>query len=351
MMWLLFFLLWSTCQALWSVNQTKVYYDGQPFNIKAASYFGMETCTFAPHGLWVHPLTWYFDFLQLHHFNVIRLPLSEDWLIHGFDTYKPEPWAISADASLQGLFSYQILDRIVNEAYVRNMFVLFDMHRLSCTSQSHELWYSVNSDEYTVDSFFQAWKKIFDRYGDHPAFHGIDLLNEPRGVAEFGLDHSKSWNLFVEQALHTLPEKGLMYVEGVNWGHNLSGIRQYPIRGFEDRIVFSPHTYGPSVVPSASLDLTTMRAEWDEYFGFLVEEQKRCVVIGEFGGRYTNEDRFWQDAFVEYLVGLNITGVYWCLNADSDDTGGLLASDWTTPEWGKLNLVEKLQPSPSVVRW
>lgn len=346
---LLLLLLLVAVSAKWTVNNTQILYDNQPFHVKGVSFFGMETCSFAPHGLWVHALTWYLDFLQAHHFNVLRLPLSEDWLIHGFETYKPEPWSISADPSLKDLYSWQILDKFVNEAAVRNMFVLFDMHRLPCNGQSHQLWYTVDSGDYTTESFFEAWSKIYNRYSEHPAFHGIDLLNEPRGIAEWGEDHTKSWNLFVEEALHRLPNKGLVYVEGTGWGHDLSGYKQFPIRGFEDRIVFSPHTYGPSVIPSTSLDIGTLHSEWDKFFGYLVEEHKRCVVVGEFGGRYVNEDRFWQDMFVEYLLGLNITGVYWCLNANSDDTGGLLGNDWTTPEWGKLNLLDKLQPTPSQV--
>ncbi len=51
----------------------------------------------------------------------------------------------------------------------------------------------------------------------------------------------------------------------------------------------------------------------------------------------------WQNALVDYLVGKNMrSAFYWCWNADSGDTGGILNSDWTTVRTDKVNLLHKL---------
>lgn len=39
----------------------------------------------------------------------------------------------------------------------------------------------------------------------------------------------------------------------------------------------------------------------------------------------------------------------WCLNPNSGDTNGLLLDDWTTPDAGKLALLDRVQPHPSAV--
>ena len=53
---------------------------------------------------------------------------------------------------------------------------------------------------------------------------------------------------------------------------------------------------------------------------------------------------------------------YWCWNANSGDTGGLVRDDWTILEWGKLAFLTTLglrpwamdsvsQPFPASCRW
>lgn len=312
----------------WNVlNGGQPMYMNNSFLIKGSNFFGCETCDLTPHGLWVHPLTWYLDFLKDHKFNLIRLPFSQDWALHGFETFKPNPWAIGADGTISGITTLQIIDKLMDEAYKRGMFVLFDMHRLRCQDQGHELWYSIQDQTYTAETFYEAWGRVIKRWQDHPAFHGIDLLNEPRGLAQWGTDKSRSWNLFVEDAFKRLDYyDGLIYVEGVGWGRDFSGMRDFPINAPPKRIVFSPHTYGPSVAPVASMDVVSLHADWDNIFGYLIGD-KKCVVIGEFGGRYFGADRVWQDLFVNYLIDLRIPGIYWGLNPNSQDTGGLLSED------------------------
>jgi endoglucanase len=210
------------------------------------------------------------------------------------------------------------------------------------------VWYSLDDSRFTNTTFLKSWQKVIDDFGGKSHFHGIDLLNEPRGLAEWSNNPSYSWNEFVTQTVATLDYDGIYYIEGVDWGRDFSGMKDYPINGQTDRIIYSPHIYGPSVT-RGNQDITPdhLHALWDDEFGYLVNE-KRAVVIGEFGGLYNGADKEWQDTFVEYLKYLRIPGIYWSLNPDSADTGGLLLDDWTTPDTGKLKLLAHLQPYPTI---
>lgn len=333
-----------------SISGALTYKNETLFSIKGVNWFGFETCDYVVHGLWKHPLTWWLDFLQKYRFNVIRLPFSQQWVRDSFENQRPSDWAITADPSLQGKTALEIMDILFEEARKRSIFILLDMHRLKCEAQSHELWYSLNGGGYTADTFFQSWQKILDRYAKLPNFHGIDLLNEPRGLAEWGNNPSTSWNQFVESAFTNLKYDGLIYTEGVNWGRSFENMKDHPIRVKEpQRILFSPHVYGPSVVGNMDLNVFKLHADWDRTFGYLVLE-KKTVVIGEFGGRFESADKEWQNLMVDYLLSVRIPGIYWTLSKDSDDTGGLVDEDWTTPKYDKLELLDRLQPYPTIIQ-
>lgn len=327
----------------WTVVNGRLLYNNETFLLKGVNFFGLETCDFTLHGLWAHHLTYYLDFLQQHNFNVVRVPFSQQWVLESFETQRPT--LVSSEE--QGLTSLQILDKFFDQAEKRGIFVLLDMHRLECRAQSHELWYSLDSNKYTAETFFEAWEKVIKRYQHRPNFHGIDLLNEPRGLASWSLnDTSTSWNLFVEYAFQRLDfYDGLVYVEGLDWGRSFKGMPRLNVP--QHRVVYSPHVYGPSVVGDVSLNVTKLHADWTSIFGYLIPE--RSVVIGEFGGLYTGSDKVWQDLLVDYLVGARIPGLFWALNPNSRDTQGLLKDDWSTPETEKLKLLERLQPRPTKV--
>ena len=41
---------------------------------------------------------------------------------------------------------------------------------------------------------------------------------------------------------------------------------------------------------------------WDRHFGFVQQSTGRAMVVGEFGGFYTGDDKRWQGAVVDYFV-------------------------------------------------
>ena len=126
----------------------------------------------------------------------------------------------------------------------------------------------------------------------------------------------------------------------------MRGALAQPVR-LTDRtkLVYSPHTYGPSVYAqkyfSESDFPSNMPAIWEKRFAFLVD-QGVPVVIGEMGGFYTDKDMEWQDWAMAFMKERGIGVFYFALNPGSKDTGGLLQDDFDTPEYGKLKMLASL---------
>ena len=227
---------------------------------------------------------------------------------------------------------------------------------------------------------------------------GIDIFNEPW---DYTWDE---WATLAEKAYRAINEVNqnvLVVVEGVgsvksdgtevdhgsldsnpNWGENLYGFATRPLDIPKERLVLSPHVYGPSVfVQSAFLTGECAELEgddagradcqititpsklaegWQEHFGYL-RDQGYAMIVGEFGGNMdwprntraaeqemwshitTNVDEQWQNAFVDYMIEKDIEACYWSINPESADTGGLYehsyVPDVNESGWGTwLNL-------------
>jgi aryl-phospho-beta-D-glucosidase BglC (GH1 family) len=248
---------------------------------------------------------------------------------------------------------------------------------------------------------------------------GIDIYNEPHDYTW------AEWKRLTEaayQAINAVNPNTLLFVQGIgtnangqdgtpatttavphgavasnpNWGENLFEAGTNPINIPKERLVFSPHTYGPSVFvqrmfmdPAQAqctglegdaagdadcnivINPTLLRAGWEEHFGYL-RDQGYAVVVGEFGGnldwprgqanlRDRNRwghitapvDAQWQDAFVGYMVENKIDGCYWSINPESGDTAGWYGHEfdpisdqgwgiWRTFDQRKTNLLNRL---------
>jgi len=216
---------------------------------------------------------------------------------------------------------------------------------------------------------------------------GIDIFNEP-------WDYTwADWKRLSENAytaINSVNPNVLIFIEGIsatannqdgtpetitqvphgsedinpNWGENLFEAGVSPLNIPKNRLVYSPHTYGPSVFvqkhfmdPSQPdctglegdaagnadcnivIDAAKLRTGWDEHFGYL-RAQGFAMVVGEFGGNMdwpqkgsisdrskwnhitTNVDQQWQQAFVGYMKEKNIQACYWSINPESGDTHG-----------------------------
>lgn len=336
----------------WTQKQGQIYWHGKTVTLRGCSWFGFETQDYVVNGLYSHSMDYYFDVMKSVGINVIRVPVSAEWIYYNPDI-QPQSGMYAADPSLAGKTSIQILDLFFEKARSHGMAIMLDLHRLH-NSYISELWYSPTDDLYPSSVFFDVWKTLLKRYKDRDNLMAIDLLNEPHGPATWGAGNpSTDWNSFVEYAIPQLdrlfPDPHWLYfVEGVNWGHDLQAYAEFPIRFNDttlyDRVVYSAHVYGNSVVPGTSTDPTILYQQWDHNFGFMKIEQGQTLVPGEWGGQ-TSIDQTWMSIFGQYLIDREMnSNFYWSLMPNSGDVHGLLLDDYTTLDTFKVDLIKKITP-------
>ncbi|TYZ68901.1 hypothetical protein PybrP1_010970 [[Pythium] brassicae (nom. inval.)] len=353
-----------------------LFLDGKRFNIKGASYFGMETDILVPHGLWGGDASTTLEavagLLAANAFNLVRLPLAASAVIENVavDRYKMgnETRLLDAFAGRQ-LHYLDVLDYVVTELAKHRVLVLLDVHVLSPGGPITPLWYDPQRPA-TRTWIGDAWEVLARRYASSWNVVAADLKNEPHGAARWGSgDPDSDWRLaargLAERVLRLCP-RWLIFVEGVQfatsddassarpcfWGESLQDVRTaVPLElCVPERLVFSPHVYGPDVAEQSYFRDARFPAHlpsvWDTHFGFVSAQRLAPLVIGEWGGKYRSErDCAWQDAFATYLRERSIGSVYWCVNPNSGDTEGLLEADWRTPRAAKLRLLSAFKGS------
>lgn len=329
--------------------------DGRTVILTGINWFGLETPSYAPHGLWVRNLEDVLDQIYELGFNTIRLPFSNQLLD---DDSLPTDVNYALNPDLVGLNGLGIMDRVIAGAGTRGLKVVLDRHRPDSQRQS-DLWYT---DRYDERRWIDDWLRLVQRYAGDDTVIGVDLHNEPHGRASWGSgDLATDWRLAAERAgnaILAVNPRLLIVVQGVAehqgdwywWGGNLIGARDDPARlEIPTQLVYSTHDYGPGVYPQPWFQDPTfprnLEGIWRRHWAFLQLEGTAPVLVGEFGGRSVGFDRegAWQRRLVGYLREHGFSYFYWTLNPNSGDTGGLLLDDWTTVDADKLALLSGYQ--------
>jgi len=248
--------------------------------------------------------------------------------------------------------------------------IMMACHRLEPAAWPGKgLWYD---EKVTEQMVLDSWSKLAASLCGRWNVFAVDLQNEPH-AASWGKhmgDHS-DWGHAAERiGNHVLSEcprwlcmvEGVGYdpgalgmdspTEGIWWGENLAGASPQPVV-LKDmtKLVYSPHTYGPSVYMQSYFSApgfpSNLAALWESRFAYLPRQSGQPVVIGEMGGFYTGKDKEWQDWAISFMKRKGIGLFYFALQPTSDDTGGLLLSDWTSPHSQKLQMLSQL-PSTDV---
>lgn len=332
---------------IFHVLSNGLYYGKQEYNIRGINWFGMETNCRCPHGLWVHSTEYYMDLMRNQGFNSIRIPFSFEYT-QSLDS-PMDGYCLGADPFVINMTERQYLHHLFYHANLRGMTILLDFHSNRGIITPYPTSF-ISEEEY-----FQAWKVMLLEYGNYQNLIGIDIKNEPHGGIQW-----KEWAGFVKRFLdfvntQTPIYKGLFFVQGVEqledksaWGGSFSQMSTTLGTDPNPRIVFSPHVYGVSVRGSESL--WDGPNQWDLWFGNLNNYYDNLICIGEMGGWDAGEDYTWHQNIIEYLKNKNIRNFYyWCLNPDSQDTGGVLGSDWTTMDQTKIDFCKELQPDPTFI--
>ncbi len=332
------------------VNNTKIIDScSNEVQIYGINWFGFETPDAVVHGLWANSLDNLLYLIKNAGFNTIRIPLSIENLD---ENYYPKTINYEINPQLSGLTSMEVLDLLIDKGCENDLYIILDNHRNYNTHISEKMY----EGDYNEEKVLRVIRKVINRYKDKKCVIGFDIKNEPHG--------SITWNEWAQTStkvgneILSVNPNLLILVGGIElkkneeipyysfWGEYIGNTDLVNID--TSKLIFSPHTYGPSVANQDYFNdenfPDNMPPIWDRYFGHVKINQSRAVIIGEFGGDYKDQDKIWQDKFIEYLSKINITNIiYWSLNPNSKDTKGILKEDWKTYNQEKLTLLSKLK--------
>lgn len=330
---------------------------GREVKITGVNWSGMENSDAAPGGLGNRNWQEILDQVASLGYNTIRVPFSSEAIESG------QPIGgvnFSLNPDLQGLNGLEMLDQIVDGARARGLKVILDRHQPTAAGRT-PLWYT---SEVPDDRWIADWRMLAARYRGNDTVIGVDLSNEPHGPATWGTgDSATDWRLAAERAGNAVLGVNpylLVFVEGIEnngsdhywWGGNLAGAGAAPVQlQVPNRVVYSPHDYGPYVSDQPWFhDATFPRnlpAVWDQHWGYLAENGIAPVVVGELGGwSFGNDaDGEWQRALLAYLRAHDVGFLIWSLNP-TWDTGGILNGDWQTVNAQKQTEYRPLLAAP-----
>jgi aryl-phospho-beta-D-glucosidase BglC (GH1 family) len=338
---------------------------GQVVRLTGVNWFGFETQNRAPHGLWSRDYRSMLAQVSKVGFNALRLPWSNAILEPGaqaqginFSGSDPVDGVGPMNAPLKGKTPLEILDAIIAEAKKQGLRVILDNHsRKPDAYMSESLWYTQSFSE---KQWIQDWVSLAKRYSGDPTVVGFDLNNEPHGPARWGEGGaSVDWKAAAERcgdAILKVNPGALIIVEGVEqvagksywWGGNLAGVKDSPVKLSDPtKLVYSTHEYGPEVYGQTWFSdagfPSNMAAIWRAAFGYVMEEKRGHVLVGEFGIKdkqaHGGKAGTWFSTFLAY-AGSSHSWTFWCWNPNSGDTGGILKDDWTTVHAWKVNLLK-----------
>lgn len=346
--------------------------EGTPIRIAAVAWFGLESETLAPHGLWTRNYKSMMNQMLELGFNTIRLPYCNEL----FDPdIQPTSINYSLNPELLGKSGVELIDAIVDYASEIGLRIFLDHHRSDAGigALGKDLWYT---EDYPESRWIEDWVMLAERYQGNPTVIGADLHNEPHGPATWGDGNlATDWRLAAERAavaIHAVEPEWLIIVEGIAtyndnpywWGGNLQGVAEHPVRIDQpNKLVYSPHAYPPSIFDQPWFSHPeypdNLAAVWDEMWGYIYFEEIAPILLGEWGSRFENpDDLLWLDKMSLYLDGnrtaqgsttslpeghQGMSWSWWSWNPNSGDTGGILDDSWQTPIPEKLAYLQPLQ--------
>jgi hypothetical protein len=115
-------------------------------------------------------------------------------------------------------------------------------------------------------------------------------------------------------------------------------------------VAITPHLYPPSVTGLPPMNVSVQYAKLERSFGHLQTPgycigsdcQQFAAIIGEIGSHFTDpRDTAYYNQLAAWLEARQgavgpAHWCYWCYNANSGDTGGLVTDDWQSLAWPKL---------------
>ena len=358
--------------------------DGKEVWLTGVNWFGYNTGTNTFDGLWNSELVTSVEAIADHGFNLIRVPMSAELINQWSEGEYPKANYNNAyNEELNSMNSLEIFDYFLKLAEENGLKVMPDIHSAETNASGHtvNLWYT---DKVTVKDYYHALEWLADRYKDNDTIIAFDLKNEPHGKPNEGdaaaiwndSKDANNWKYVAETAASKVLAKNpnvLIMVEGIEiypknikkngdysstnsddyyfnwWGGNLRGVKDYPIDlgKYQDKLVYSPHDYGPTVYqqPWFEGDYTyksLMKDCWKDNWFYIQDQDIAPLLIGEWGGFMTEPNLTWMTYMRKLIKDNHVNHTFWCFNANSGDTGGLVKDDFVTWDEEKYDFVKEV---------
>ncbi len=356
--------------------------NGNEVWLTGCNWFGYNTGTNLFDGLWNAELESSVKAIADHGFNLLRVPMSAELLLEWKKgSYPTANYNHAYNGNLNSLNSLEIFDYVLTLCEQNGIKVMVDIHSANtdASGHNHPVWYT---DKISEDQYIEALKWLAERYKNYDTIIAYDLKNEPHGKASEqthaiwnNSDDKNNWKRVAEKAGNAILDinpHALIVIEGIQiyptnpssnnftstndadyyntwWGGNLMAVKDYPIDfGSESRnrqIVYSPHDYGPLVYeqPWFTGGFTyesLYKDAWHPYWLYIEEDGIAPILIGEWGGFMQGDNLKWME-YIRDLIGKeNLHHTFWCFNANSGDTGGLVKDDFKTWDEEKYALVK-----------
>lgn len=356
--------------------------NGKQVWLTGLNWFGYNTGTNTFDGLWNSELVSTVKAIADHGFNLIRVPMSAQLLNQwAAGEYPRANYNNAYNPALNDMNSLQIFDYFLKLAEENGIKVMPDIHSAETDAQGHNvnLWYT---DKVSAEDYFHALEWLADRYKDNDTIIAIDLKNEPHGkpyeTNKAIWNDSKdanNWKYVAETAAKRIFAKNpnvLIMVEGTEifpmsqanmdykstnekdyyfnwWGGNLRGVKNYPLDlgKYQNKLVYSPHDYGPTVYKQpwfqGDYDYNSLMKDcWQDNWLYIQKDNIAPLLIGEWGGFMKEPNLKWMTCMRRLIGDYHLNHTFWCLNANSGDTGGLLLDDFITWDNEKYEFVKEV---------
>lgn len=357
--------------------------SGKEVWLTGCNWFGYNTGTNCFDGLWACDLNSSLASIADHGFNLLRIPISTELINNWADGEYPEAnYNKASNSYLEGMNSLEIFDYVIGQCRANGIKIMIDIHCAVTDSMGHmkPLWTDGNITE---QDYLDSLSWMAERYKGDDTIIAYDLKNEPHGKQNESprakWDDSKdsdNWKYIAEKAANAVLDKNpnvLVMVEGIEiypkdikkngnfgsqneddyffnwWGGNLRGVADNPIDlgNRQNKLVYSPHDYGPAVYEQPwfeggyTYDSLYKDCWYDNWF-YIQDKNIAPLLIGEWGGYMTEPNVTWMTYLRQLIYENKINHTFWCFNANSGDTGGLVKDDFTTWDTEKYNFVKEV---------
>lgn len=356
---------------------------GREVWMTGVNWFGYNTGTNTFDGLWACDLNTSVNAIADHGFNLLRIPFSAELINKWAAGEYPEAnYNHAYNSYLNDMNSLEIFDYVVGQCRANGLKIMIDIHSAKTDSMGHmkNMWYE---GDVSAEDYRDALAWMAERYKDDDTIIAFDLKNEPHGKANEsprakwdGSKDEDNWKYQAELAADAVLSANpnvLIMVEGIEiyprdiksngdfsskdpsdylstwWGGNLRGVKNDPVDlgKYNNKLVYSPHDYGPAVYQQewfkGKYTYESLKEDaWNDNWLYIHDSGTAPILIGEWGGFMTEPNLTWMKYLRQLIGEKHLNHTFWCFNANSGDTGGLVRDDFVTWDEEKYSFVKEV---------